>query len=606
MREKDNKLRQEIQGSTFKFEVWKNNMLLQFKMFRYLFLMFVGFYIVLVLFATFIFPKQGELYFALLIQGKGNKEILDHFLKMSLYSLSIFILLPLLYWHFSQSGKELMREKLKRGSNIVNEKEYNEMLKEESYLKVGNIKMPVSAENKHVFIVGRPGSGKTLIIRRVINDLRKRGDKMVIYDFKGDFICKFYDSQRDYILNPVDKRCVRWTIFNDIHTFADLETVCASIIPTEAVKEPFWPLSARDVLYDILLYVYYRGKTNKDVWDIASLSPNDLYTTLDTEKRCRRFKKYLENPSENKTALSILATLQQYVKIFEYLSYIDGDFSVKKWMEEDGDSILFITSYAELRTTLQPFVSLAIDLMSAKLLSLPDNLKRRRFFILDEFGTMQPLTQIVDILTNSRSKGGSVWIGIQDLGQIEKAYGKEHRATIVNACANMVVLGVSDPETAEFLSKKAGEKEVEYADPSLSIGTVDIRDSFSLHLRDKQEKVILPSEFLSLEDRKGFVKFAGYPFVRIEVPIEVYKDVIPALELANYMRLEKEEEKKEEKEDENELMMKIIENYRKLLELEEIEKENLRFARQMVRKQGWLKYMNNETIENHEKVLNYK
>ncbi len=597
MREKSNKLREEIQGSTFKFEVWKNNMLLQFKMFRYLFFMFLGFYLLLVFFATFIFPEQGKIYFALLMQGKGNKEILDHFLRMALYSLSIFILLPLVYWHFSQSGKEMMEEKLKRGASVVDKEEYEKIIKEESYLTIGNLKMPVSAENKHIFIVGRPGSGKTLIIRRVINDLRKRGDKMIIYDFKGDFICKFYDPQRDYILNPVDKRCVKWTIFNDIHTFADLETVCASIVPTEGVKEPFWPLSARDVLYDILLYVYYRGKTNKDVWEIASLSPNDLYLTLDTEKRCRRFKKYLENPSENKTALSILATLQQYVKTFEYLSYVDGDFSVKKWMEEEGDSILFITSYAELRTTLQPVVSLAVDLMAAKLLSMTDNLKRRRFFILDEFGTMQPLTQIVDLLTNSRSKGGSVWIGIQDLGQIEKAYGKEHRATIVNACANMVILGVSDPETAEFLSKKAGEKEVEYADPSLSIGTVDIRDSFSLHLRDKQEKVILPSEFLSLEDRKGFVKFAGYPFVRVDVPIEVYKDVIPALDLADYMRLEKEDEKREEKEDENELMIKIIENYRKLLELEEIEKENLRFARQMVRKQGWLKYMNENAFE---------
>jgi len=46
------------------------------------------------------------------------------------------------------------------------------------------------------------------------------------------------------------------------------------------------------------------------------------------------------------------------------------------------------------------------------------------------------LNSIVDLLTNGRSKGASVWLAVQDIGQISNLYGDNLRQTIMNACNN--------------------------------------------------------------------------------------------------------------------------------------------------------------------------
>jgi type IV secretory pathway TraG/TraD family ATPase VirD4 len=77
-------------------------------------------------------------------------------------------------------------------------------------------------------------------------------------------------------------------------------------------------------------------------------------------------------------------------------------------------------------------LSLFIELAGKRVLSLPDDLQRRFFFFIDEFGT---LNNIPTMRTNGRSKGMSIWIAIQDIGQIERIYGMDLSQTIVNSCA---------------------------------------------------------------------------------------------------------------------------------------------------------------------------
>ncbi len=69
-------------------------------------------------------------------------------------------------------------------------------------------------------------------------------------------------------------------------------------------------------------------------------------------------------------------------------------------------------------------LSLFIDFMGRKLLSLDDDENRSIYFILDEFGTLQKMPTIVDILTQARSKGGRVFLGTQDFSKIDEIYGK--------------------------------------------------------------------------------------------------------------------------------------------------------------------------------------
>ena len=57
-------------------------------------------------------------------------------------------------------------QKFIRGSKKITTQEYESQAKkddEELDIPFGTVKMPISAEPKHTFIVGRPGVGKTVI-----------------------------------------------------------------------------------------------------------------------------------------------------------------------------------------------------------------------------------------------------------------------------------------------------------------------------------------------------------------------------------------------------------------------------------------------------------
>ena len=102
----------------------------------------------------------------------------------------VFILLPVAFY----LSKFLNNKKSNhiRGAKITTVNELKKaLLKEKCSLPFGQIEMPIDAEIKHSFIVGRPGTGKTNCINQIIEALIKRNSKTLIYDFKGDFLTKF-------------------------------------------------------------------------------------------------------------------------------------------------------------------------------------------------------------------------------------------------------------------------------------------------------------------------------------------------------------------------------------------------------------------------------
>jgi type IV secretory pathway TraG/TraD family ATPase VirD4 len=193
---------------------------------------------------------------------------------------------------------------------------------------------------------------------------------------------------------------------------------------------------------------------------------------------------------------------------------VAGDFSIKKWFNDESETgNIFITNYADIKDTLKPILTLFIDLFIRQILSMPDDRERRVFFLIDEFGTLQRLQSIVNLLTLGRSKGASAWLGIQDVGQIEEVYGKELRQTIINACGSNLIYRVSDPVTAKYLSDKIGERAVLETQENHSMGSAENRDGLSLVRREKTDRLVLPSELQNLPDLTGYVRFIGYPIL---------------------------------------------------------------------------------------------
>lgn len=430
------------------------------------------------------------------------------FFKKSFY---VWLLLPVLYIFFWRKSKSTLRERYIRGTVLISEKDFSKKIKKNPANIALNekISIPFPCENRHFFTIGRPGAGKTQLFCQVIDKIVKRNEKAIIYDFKGDYIARFYDPKTDLIFNPFDKRSVGWCIFNEIKTLHNIESICSSLIPANSRVEPFWENAARDVFYSVLLYCMKNGLTqNSDLHQFTIQKKEFFLEKFSQTPGCERGIKPL---TEEKMSASVLSTVSQYVKFLEYTKNMKGDFSIKQWVaDEEQRGRIFITNYTEVAQGMQPLLSLFIDVFANKTLMLPENLQRRIFFFLDEFGTLQRLNNILNLLKLSRSYGGSIWIGVQDVGQIESVYGTESAETIINSCANSILFGVDGPKTAESLSKKIGERECLNFDENFSYGTNNYRDGRSMSERSKLERAVLASDFMRLKDLNYYLKLAEF------------------------------------------------------------------------------------------------
>lgn len=465
----------------------------------------------------------------------------NRILWVSLFSSLIWLLYPTALGFFKRRAEKQAQTVYLRGAKLLAPSEIQAQMKrdkEKTGLEIGEVFYPRSAEVKHALILGRPGAGKTVLLSRILEQLINRGEKGIIYDFKGDYVERFYNPERDLLFNPVDQRCVAWNLFSEMKVFTDIDAIAHSLIPAAQTADSFWNEGARDVFAGLLHSLYHRKlRTHADIWKGVSATSKDISGWLKGMPGSERGYRYLEDPA-SKQALSILAVMMQYVKCFELLSKIEGDFNIGEWLEK-GKGWIFVTSNSETADTLRPMLSLFIDLLGRRVLSFPDDYYRRIFFILDEFGTLQPLPTIVQLLTLSRSKGGSVWVGIQDLGQIDKIYGEPTRQAIVNACGTAATFSVADPKTAKFLSTKIGEIEFLETEETYSMGVDDHRDGVSLMRRRRVEPLILPSEIMQLKDLELFLQIPNYGLTRTRLTWKPFPVISKALQFRPDLELDR-------------------------------------------------------------------
>lgn len=457
--------------------------------------------------------------------------IADLFLK----SIPIFIKTSWIYIFcvgliifFRIRSERQSEDKYIAGAKEITSKRLNRQVKasgESTSLRFGDVQVPVSAEPKHCLIIGRPGSGKTQSILQNLEILKERGEKKVIvYDYKGDYLAKFYEPEKgDMIFNPLDARGVDWNVFSEIKIKTDIPAISHSLVPPATHQETFWIDAARSLFAGGLHYLYRNGqRDNHAIWSFVSSDVRTIAKLLDSIPEGREGFVFVQDAS-SKQAMSIVSVLMQYTACFQYMSAGLSDFSISRWLGR-GEGWIFITNFPDIQDTLRPVLSLAVDILARKLLSMPDDHNRRIFFFLDEFGTLQQLSSIKNLLTISRSKGGCVSIGIQDTGQVDRIYSPFIRQALVNACGSAVMFSVADPDTSEFLSKKIGDVRYSRANRTRNMGTTEKREGLSIARQEATERLVYGSDITNLRDLECYVKIPNYHIVKTKIQYKNYPD----------------------------------------------------------------------------------
>ncbi|RCJ20607.1 transfer complex protein TrsK [Nostoc minutum NIES-26] len=103
-------------------------------------------------------------------------------------------------------------------------------------------------------------------------------------------------------------------------------------------------------------------------------------------------------------------------------------------------------------------------------------------------------------LNESRSEGFCGILGWQNMGQLEKIYGKEISKAILGACGTKFVFNPGEEESARLFSAYLGEEEIKYKQKSRSTGGG--KASTSISEQERTRKLFEPAQFLKLPPGK--------------------------------------------------------------------------------------------------------
>jgi type IV conjugative transfer system coupling protein TraD len=372
-------------------------------------------------------------------------------------------------------------------------------------------------EMEHTLVIGTTGVGKTVLISDLVEQIRARGDKAIIYDKKCDYIKWFYDPSRDFILNPFDTRGEKWNLVKEIENIAHIKSIAESFIPDRSTYgEKMWDEAARLAFSGILekLVCTENDITNEQIVDL--LLKQDVEAVSKLVKGT--YAQGTIDPNSPKTAASVIFVLATH---FNSLRLTRGSFkesfSIKKWIQnKDRDSILFISSEETLSGELAPLQTAWFEIAITGILSSKDG-RAKTWVILDELPTLHKIPSLSKALSVSRSYGGCFVLGMQNISQVREIYGKNITESISSDCNTRAMFKVNDPGTAAWISKNIGEVETLEYKEGVSYGANTMRDGVNVHSQEKLKSLILPSEIQNLPKLNLLLKTSGFGTVKTSI-----------------------------------------------------------------------------------------
>ncbi|MBN2094267.1 MAG: type IV secretion system DNA-binding domain-containing protein [Candidatus Zambryskibacteria bacterium] len=453
-------------------------------------------------------------------------SVLFYFKKLCIRTSIISCAIGLVSTVFLVRKSNVATEEVVRGARKADKKTIRNLQK--GRIPVGDVTIPVEYENRGTLVLGAAGTGKSVLVRDVIQSLAN--DKCIIYDRKGEFLQKFY-REGDLILNFLDARNVDWNIYEEIKTDEDIDSISSSIVPhTGDDRSKFWYNSARDLI-EVVLEAVRRSEVKADFSHLATF----MFETNTKEKLFEELKQYKDLISrvegyisdKSQTATSIFASYTEYANYFRnkaLLSSKGGKFSVRDYIKNKEDKRrIFIINPANVES-FRGLNTLFLDLAFKEILSLPDDIERRIFVIIDEFPSLYKLDSLERLLAEGRSKGACPLISAQDFTQIERIY-EAGAASIFNNANTKAIFRLAETKSAKYISEWLGEQEKKELDESLSQGTAEMRDGYYYKESKKIEKLYLPAEIANLEDLNFVFKVGPYPPYKTKVTYKEYPEV---------------------------------------------------------------------------------
>lgn len=408
-------------------------------------------------------------------------------------------------------GRRASKADVIRGAYLAPLKDCQKKLKQNdlaSDITIGGLPLVKNSETAHILIHGTTGTGKSVCLYELLDNIRRRGDRAIIYDKSGGFFSHYYRENQDVLLNPLDARTQSWNLWTECRNRSDYDTLATALIPMPPhANDPFWVNAAR-TLFAVTAYKLFDHPKRSTVILLEYLLRADLIALQELVKGTEA--EVLVSNDIAKTALSIKSVVAAALKSLLFLQATQNAFSIRRWIENDnGKGWLFVTSRADQHATLTPLISAWLDIASNALMSLSPSPKRRIWLCLDELASLQQLPSLTSMLAESRKFGGCVAITLQNIAQLHTIYGKSGAEALADLCSTRIFFRSPSATVAQWVSKELGESELLEAREGISYGAHLSRDGVSMSKQRVTMPVVMATEIEQLPNLHAYVRLPG-------------------------------------------------------------------------------------------------
>lgn len=380
---------------------------------------------------------------------------------------------------------------------------------------------------EHVAVFGKTGSCKSsaLFIPNLLSMFLPKRSSIIIPDMKGE-IYKLTSWYQKYICK---REIVVFAPLNPEHSIGiNPLSLCKDITEISKMAQTLtansnkgssknsggaeWDSMARPLICSALAYSKFKGGKEDNISNALQLiidhTNGELEvlfkdTTYEIMEQWKTFKTCLN--ATGGISSSIRITIASALQIF--LDYkVAATTSKNEFNPEDlrKRPIAFYIIYPDTRADyLAPLMatlfSQIIDTISDYFEIDNDCLPVFCFF--DELANMGFIPGLNKTITTARSKKVALILCIHDVCQLYEIYGVNLTKTMLNNLSTKIVLpGLSDPETLEYISKLCGDCEITIKNESKT------GDKTTVSLSKQTKRLFTPGEVCCLDDNTCIVK----------------------------------------------------------------------------------------------------
>jgi hypothetical protein len=354
--------------------------------------------------------------------------------------------------------------------------------------------------------MGDTGTGKSILLRQLLRQIRDRGEVAVVYDPDGTFLSEFYDESRgDVILNPLDRRCPFWQPSHELGSNAEALTLAQSLFPDTHAENQFFVKAPRMILAHLLQY----DPTPQEL--VAWLASQD---EIDDRIRGTEMEAMLSKAAGAQRG-GVLASLGIALNAFRLLparEECQREWTAQEW-GASRKGWIFLTSTKTTHQAQLPLISMWLDTIILRVMTLPKSgtAPVPVWLIIDELASLQKLPQLQTALTEARKYQLKVVLGLQGKSQLEERYGTFAARTLLSQPKTKIFFRTNEPEAAKWVSEALGDQEIarERETASQSSGLHN-RRSKSYTVEVKTERAVTAAQIQGVPDRTGFIKHENF------------------------------------------------------------------------------------------------